>query len=313
MNWVKENKFLTGFLAVLVIGLGILGYEVYSASSAYDEAANQYTSKASEYNRLRHLAPYPDKKVLDALTAQKAEAAAAISAFQADLAKKEFPVESISPEKFQDRLKAAVSEVRAKAAEAGVRLPEKFFLGFEVYEGRPPAAEAAAPLGRQLKAIEWVVNQLIASKVTELRELKRPELAEEKAKTGAAKGRNERAGADRGERPGKGRQDLVTKHPFDVVIICRQNLLASVLNTVTGPKAPQFYIPRLIRVRNEKEKAPSRIVQAPPPPPPPGPDVPNPPAPPAPPKPTVEYIVGEEMIEAAIRLEIVDFAEVAAK
>jgi hypothetical protein len=310
MNWVKENKFLTGFLAVLLIGVGALGYEVYSASNAYDEAVNQYTTKSSEYNRLRHLTPYPDKKVLDALGVQKTEAAAAITAFQADLAKRAFPLDpSITPERFQDILKASVSAVRANAAEAGVALPAKFFLGFDTYEGRPPASEAAAPLGRQLKAIEWVVNQLIASKITELMDLKRPELPEEKAKGGAAKGRNEKAGGDRPDRAGKGRQDLVSKQPFDLVIKCRQHLLASVLNTVIGPKAPQFYIPRLIRIKNEKEKGPSRAVDVAPAAP-----VQDPNAPKAPDqRPTANYIVGEEMIEAAIRLEVVDFAEVAAK
>lgn len=313
MNWVKENKFLTGFLAILVIGLGVLGYEVYSASSAYEEANNQYASKAGEYNRLRHLVPYPNKKVLDALTAQKAEAATAISAFQADLAKKEFPVESISPEQFQDRLKEAVSKMRAKATEAGMHLPsDKFFLGFETYEGRPPPAEAAAPLGRQLKAIEWVVNQLIASQITELKELKRPELPEEKAKGGAARGQKPGGPPEKGDKAGGGRQDLVVKHPFDLVIVCRQNFLANVLDTVTGPKAPQFYILRLIRIRNQKEKLP-RAIEVAPPAPVVDPAVPQPPAQPAPPKPAIDYIVGEEMVEAAIRLEMVDFAEVAAK
>jgi hypothetical protein len=137
--------------------------------------------------------------------------------------------------------------------------------------------------------------------------LKRPELPEEKAKGGAPKGGNKKAG---GDGSGKGRQDLVSKQPFDLVIKCRQHLLASVLNTVIGPKAPQFYIPRLIRIKNEKEKGPSRVVAdvAPPAP------VQDPNAPKAPDqRPTTNYIVGEEMIEAAIRLEVVDFAEVAAK
>src|SRR5258708_417939 len=125
MNWVKENKFLTGFFLVLLIGVGVLGYEVSSASSDYDGASNNYTSTASEYNRLRHLIPYPNRQNLDAYEQQKKEAAEVINAVEADLAKKEFPFEQMTPSGFQDKLKASVSAVRAKAGDAGIALPDK--------------------------------------------------------------------------------------------------------------------------------------------------------------------------------------------
>jgi hypothetical protein len=310
MNWVKENKFLTAFLAVLFIGLGVLGYLTFSASSAYDEASARYTSKASEFNRLRHLQPYPNRKNLEKLEEQKAEASQVINAFQTDLAKKEFPVEPMSPEQFQDRLKAAVSDTRAKATEAGVKLPDKFYLGFEPYETAPPEKDAAAPLGRQLKAIQWVIQQIIASRVSELRALSRTPLPEEKNIKGRSAGSNpNRGGNPPGGARGGGagsRKDLVTYHPFDVVIFCRQPQLASVLNTVIDTKSPQFYVPRAIRIKNEKDKGPPRgedtaaAAAAP------GPDG-------KPPAAAVNYIVGEEKIEAAIRFDIVDFAEVATK
>ena len=44
----------------------------------------------------------------------------------------------------------------------GVKLPDKFFLGFSKYETTPPTPEAAGPLGRQLNAIKWIVDQYIA-------------------------------------------------------------------------------------------------------------------------------------------------------
>ena len=31
MNWIKANKFLTGFFGVMIIGLGGLGYFLFSA------------------------------------------------------------------------------------------------------------------------------------------------------------------------------------------------------------------------------------------------------------------------------------------
>jgi len=311
MSWVQENKFLTGFIAIMVIGVGGLGYKVYSASSALEEADTLYRSKADRYNTLRRLAPYPNRQNLAVFEQQKKEAADVITAFQAELAKKEFPVEPMSPEQFQDRLKKAVTDVRAKAAAANVKLPnEKFYLGFDRYETAPPDKDAAAALGRQLKAIDWVVQQFIAAPVTELRVLTRPELPEEKGKAGGAGNRPAGAARAGGERGGRGnRQDLVHKSGFDVVVLCKQRQFANILNTIISPKAPQFYIPRSLRVTNQNPKGPPRVVEVA------DPNVPAPGIVVAPaanvPKQTgdIHYIVGEELIEAALHLEIVDFAE----
>ena len=316
MNWVKENKFLTGYIAVMVIGVGALGYKVMAASSALDEANDGYTAKASEYNRLRHLAPSANRKNLEAFQAQKEEAAQAISAFQTELTTKEFPIEQITPEQFQDRLKIAVTAVQTKARELNVVLEknEKFYLGFDRYETQPPDKDAAAALGRQLKAIEWVVQQALASGITEVRKLDRPELPEEKGKGAAGKrpeapGPGSNRGGGQGNRAGErgGRQDLVTSHSFDIIVLCRQGQAAHLLNTIVGSKAPQFFIPRSVRITNQNPKGPPRVVDAQP-----AAADPNNPAPaPAAPVPAtnVSYIVGEEKVDLALRLEIVDFAE----
>lgn len=313
MNWVKQNKFLTGFIVVLVIGLGVLGYLAFTASGAYDEALNQYTQKSQEYNRLRGLNPFPSKKNLDEYEVQKKEAHTAITAFQADLAKKEFPLEQVSPIEFQDRLKAAVVEVVGKAKEAGVNLAgketsEKFYLGFNRYETTPPATEAAAPLARQLKAIKWAVDQCIAptgaDHVTSV-SVDRPELPEEKGAKAANSGNNQKPG-NQGKGPGgnngrrDGRSDLVVRHPFYLSMICRQPTLAAVLNVITGTKAPQFYIPSGLRVVNEKQAGPVKVLG-------------GATAGSGSPDEKAEkngYIVGEEQIQATIRLDIVNFAEV---
>ena len=52
MNWIKQNKFLSGFIAVMVIGVGALGFLLFQAQSRYGEARTEYESKASELNRL---------------------------------------------------------------------------------------------------------------------------------------------------------------------------------------------------------------------------------------------------------------------
>ncbi len=332
MNWAKENKFLTGFIAVMVIGVGALGFKVFSASGALEEAESQYNTKSAAYNRLRNLDPFPSRKNLEAFEVQKAEAAQVINAFQTDLAKKEFPLEPMTPEQFQDVLKKAVTEIRTKAAASNVTLPkDKFYLGFNPYETAPPNKDATPALGRQLKAIEWVTQQILGARIVELKDLKRAELPEEKGKGGAGAAnrppdRGARPGTERGgDRAGRGgRPELVTNHSFEIIFVTKQPQLANILNTIISPSAPQFYIPRAVRVTNQNPKGPPRVVENAPPPVPeaaPAPVDPN--APPAAaavvPAPAtagvgdINYIVGEELIEVALKLEIVDFAEVATK
>ena len=299
MNWIKENKFLAGFFAVMLAGLGALGYLLFAAMGSYDEATTRYNEQASELGRLQGLPLSPDKKNLDALVAQKKDAAEVVAAFQASLATKAFPLVPMTPEEFQDKLKATKTAAVERAAQGGTHLPEKFFLGADTYETRPPTPEAAAPLGRELKAIEWVLNQLFDNHVTDLEPMKRDPLPEESGKKGDKKGK------------------LVSTHSFEITMVCRQPALAAIMNAITGPKAPQFYIPRVVRIKSENEKGPQRVVNAPAPVPVPA-ATPNPPgaapaaATPPPQNGPSQYIVGDEQLKITMVIDIVDFAEPAA-
>src|SRR4029434_11207617 len=100
---------------------------------------------------------------------------------------------------FQDRLRESVNRVVAKANEAGVQLlasGAKFYMGFDLYQTEPPRPEAAPALGRQLKALEWVMMQLIDNRIISLNKLERTPLAEEGGRPGeggAASPKPERA------------------------------------------------------------------------------------------------------------------------
>ena len=78
---------------------------------------------------------------------------------------------------------------------------------------------------------------------------------------------------------------------FDLTAICRQEPLDKVLNSVTGTTAPQFYVLRQIHIRNQNEKGPAKSTPAPESGKPEG----------------TKYIVGDELIEAVARIDIVDF------
>jgi hypothetical protein len=293
MNWIKANKFLSGFFAVMLVGIGVLGYFLFSANGAFDEASDNYRTKADEYSRLRHLLLYPNAKNLKALEAQKDEAAQLVAQFQAKLATREFPADDITPQQFQDRLTKDVKEILEKATAAHVEFPkDKFYLGFDPYETRPPEPDAVGPLTKQLKSIKWVMEKLIESKVTKLVSLKRFPLPEEKSLTGGTGGRR----PERDDRNGKG-GELVSKFPMDIEFLAKQKNFAEVLNVVVGATAPQFFIPRVVQVKNQRQKGPERGG-------PPGTSAATAGQPAA----VLGYIVGEEQLEVSLRLEMVEFA-----
>jgi hypothetical protein len=293
MNWIKANKFLSGFFAVMLVGIGVLGYFLFSASSAFDAADENYQQKAGELHRLRTLPLYPNPKNLKALIDQKDEAAQLVAGFQEKLATRQFKADEITPQEFQDRLKKAVTEIMAKAAEAHVELPkDKFYLGFDPYETRPPETEAVGPLTKQLNAIQWVMEKLIDAKIAKLSAFTRTPLPEEKSLAGPA-GSNRRP-PGREERGGK--EELVSKHPLDLDLVGKQKSIGDALDSFVTDSGPPFLIPRVVRFKNQKSKGPERVAPG------------SAAAAPGQPAPVLGYIVGEELVETKMRLEIVEFA-----
>lgn len=334
MSWIKENKFLAGFTAVTVVGAGALGFLTFQAKSAYDAATATYEEKSSELSRLQGAQPFPSAANVKTLEEQRKESQEAINALQERLAKVELPVEQVAPFQFQDILRQTVDSVAKRATDAGVELPPNFSLGFDRYLAEPPRPEAAGPLARQLKAIEAVVINVINSRASSITALDREELPEEK-------GGSREPQPAKGSKPGsKATEDkpLVEKYPFQITFLSNQGSMMQVLNSVVNSDK-QFYIPRLITVKNEKETGPSRAETSPalmpaapaaPADPAAGvdpttvsdPTLPVPEATPgqdpaaagvagmfAAPVNTSPYIVGEEKAEVTIRIEIVDFAD----
>lgn len=320
MNWIKENKFLTGLLAVLIVGIGVLGYLYMGAGGRLAEATEQYESTASERKRLLNLKPYPSPENVKEIMGQKEAATAKITELHTALAKAELPVEPMTSVQFQDKLRAAVTEVTTLAGTTGTKLPDKFFLGFERYETTTPDAAAAPLLGRQLKAIQWIVTRFVENKVVEIKALNREPLAEEGGKPREQTPAPAPSSKDRGGKSDKVQPagpPLVQAHPIEIVVFGEQAAMRTVLNDIVGSKE-QFYIPRLIAFKNEKEKPPSKGEQAaavaaaaaPADGTTPAPDAAAAPAAAAPTSaPATTYIVGLEKVEMTLKLEMIDFSD----
>ena len=331
MSAFKQNPFLIGFSVVMVLGVGALGYLTYSAADEHSKARQEYDSAADELKRLQGLRPFPNDEHLKKFQVQKAELQGKVDALQKELSSAKIKVEEISPTGFQDKLRDTVGRITSRAPQANVILPEKFYMGFPVYQTEPPKAPAAPGLYRELRVLELVMNLILETKNVKVDELSREELKEEKsAKPVAADPKKKDKSKD-----DEGRK-LVEKERFTLKITTTQENFQRILNGLATHKE-QFFVPRYISVVNEKAEPPAKLAIAPVAPQDPSlaaasadPNATTPlaapaatpaagataapaAAPAAPAGPKLEYVFGKEMVTVTMDIDLVDVKELEAK
>lgn len=329
---MKDNKFLTGFLIVTLLGAGALGFLLFQAKGKHSEATEAYTQKVGELQSLQSGKPYPNdanyKKVLELQKTHQQ----AINDLQKQLAAAEIKVEPMTPVKFQDNLNETLRRVRAQAAQVGpdvIKSDMKFSLGFETYLTQPPKDEAAAPLGRMLKAIELVMTELLKTSPSEItKDVKRTPLAEEGTQKAPATPAP-KSGSAAGAKKLVEEQPLVKRYPFEIEFTAHEAKVRTFINKIVEEKN-QFFVVTSVRIANTVVTGPSKTadasasgtttVAA---------TTPDPAAAPATPAATqsvdpsqapastpaqstealAKFILGEEKLTVAMVVEVVDFAE----
>ncbi len=303
MSWLSKNKFLAGFGAAMLLGVGGLGYLTYSAMDRSSSAESDFEGALAKLKGLQDGHPYPEKGNREKLVAQKDALNEKIASFQKQLADSVLPVEPLTPTDFQDKLKETVARVTAKAGgDAHLKLPDKFYMGFPEYSSKPPEKAAAALLGRELVAFESIINLMLAAKDVELKEFSREELKEEKDNEKPKPGAKKSAQTER---------KLVQHSGFTVKFESSDAAFRTILNGIVGNKE-QFYIVRRIKVNSTMTQAPQKANSPAPNTPSTNPSTPAPgPAVPPPQAPSqrLEYIFGTERVDVALEIEMVDFAK----
>jgi hypothetical protein len=303
MNWFRENRFLGTFL--IVFGLSILGALcfLFSAKSDWDDAAIGFNEAAAELNRLEQLTPYPSGENLRKVRMDADDYARSLAKLKDELKTRVFSLSSMAPNEFQSRLRLAMVAVGDKARANKVKLPDKFYLGFDEFASALPNEVAAPLLGQELAQVEWLLAVLFEARVDALISFRRIPLPEEHGTTPPATapgGRKPAAMALVGPK-------LFERNIVEATFISTPAAARKVLNQIAG-SSQQFFIVRLLHVRNEKDKGPLREV---------GSDTPGIVAAASSPAPagsseakssmTLNFIVGNERIETTAKIEIVRF------
>ncbi len=302
MNWLRENRFLGTFL--IVLGVCILGavWFLFSAKIDWDNASTHFDQTAAELNRLERLAPYPNGENLRRMKAHADDYATALARLQDELKSLAVPVAPMAPNEFQSHLRLAVTAAASKARANKIKLPDKFYFGFDEFASALPNESAAPHLGQELAQIEWLLDTLFEARVDALTSFRRMPLPDEH--------RNARPPASTPH----GKPDpmpLVGPSPLarkvvEATFVSTPAAARKVLNHIAGTNQ-HFFIVRLVHIRNEKGKGPPRETTAD------SPSVtvdtsPSPVGgPAAKPAAALNFIVGNERIETFARIEIVRF------
>lgn len=239
VNGKKISPFVAILVAVVVIVGGALGYFGFSAYTSYQTVSQEYDARVTQLHSLQNRVPFPSAANLTAITEASAQFKAVFDNLLDRAAALNAPLDEIGAQDFQDRLRAVVSEVKTAATNGSVALPEGFYMGFNQYENSLPSERAAGPLARQLASFQFIVDKLIALRVTSIDNIERTPLPEE--------GR-----ADAADAP----VPVVQALPFRISFTAEQGRLRQALNGIVT--ADRFFIIRAITVSNSAPSGPPR-------------------------------------------------------
>lgn len=188
MNWARQNPFLAGLLAVVILGVAVFGWLIATGlarNAGIDEA---YRVQVNELQRLERLQPYPEESSRALLEEKKKAYAEAVTALQAQLAAATSPPleATVSPTEFQGRLRETIERLTRDARAGNIALPADFYLGFDAYRTGLPTPGLAPLLAFQLQRCEEIARILIASRIDALTAFKRAPLPGEAGGSGTS-------------------------------------------------------------------------------------------------------------------------------
>ena len=292
MKWIQENPFLAGLTAVTLAGVAALTFLLTQSLALYQQTSEQYVQAVQKLHGLQNRTPFPSQENFDKSKALAEQYKSELNGLREQLAKMELSLNpDIKPQQFQDDLRATVNQTTEKAAAAGVTLPKDFYLGFGQYANSLPSERAAPALARQLAVINKVVMGLIDLKVQSIDNLDRRLLPEE-APPGAAGGQK--------------KAEILERYPFDLTFTAEQAKFRVAFNSLVN--SDQFLLIRGLSIQNSNPAGPL-IVQT---------DktssaaadlTPGSPSTPEGKANDLNVILGQELVKATLRIEILDFAE----
>lgn len=304
MSWFPEDKSLRIILVSVVVLAAAASLWLLNTWRDWRNALDRFTGIAGELNRLERLTPYPSVENLEKTRTQIDDYAVALARLKANLQGIVLPIETLAPNEFQSRLRITTAAVAEKARKNKIKLPDKFYLGFEEYSSALPNTTAAPLLGQELAQVELLVGSLFEARIDALTSFRRIPIREEREPMSPNPTATNKPAAPTNEV-----RKVIERSVIEIAFVSTPSAARQFLNQIAG-SGQQFFIIRLLRVRNEKDKGPTREVSS---------EMNNPTAiasshatiPVRGSKPNsgsaLNFIVGNERIEVGAKIEMVRF------
>lgn len=239
MSWIKDNKFLAALGGGTLVGVIVLYFVGSQGSKRYDEAKEKYEASASEVSTFESRPLYPKAENRDGKRKALDEYRKSVDSIQALFAPfRPEELKNVTPQEFTNNLLAANTETRKAFEDAGVTVPEAYFVGFEGYKTSLAPQNNTGLLGYQLGAVKNMMLALAKSGPTELKNLHRPALPEEG-----------------GQAFTPGPNDVARSFPLEITFKGPEKSAREFLSAITKPEN-QFAVIRSLRITNEKKDPP---------------------------------------------------------
>jgi hypothetical protein len=248
MKILQENPFLAGLVLVVVAGCAVMGFFLAKGAATFGETTMEYDQAVQRLHSLQNRVPFPDEANVAKAAGLRDAFAASLENLRAQFAALQRPLDpSITPQEFQDNLRATVNSLEERARAAKVPLPDDFYLGFDQYRDSLPSDTAAPHLARQLDFIAGIVGDLIGANpespgVRSIDSLVRTTLPVEESRANKPRGEEPDAPAD------------PSKLPFVIGFTAEQGKFRIALNALL--KSDQFLIVRSLQIENSNPQGP---------------------------------------------------------
>lgn len=294
MSWFQQNRFLGTFLIVFAVATLAAAVFLWKAKSGFEEARVQFDQNAGELSRLQRLTPFPTDTNLKKVRTQAQDYAAELNKLRDELKTHMLPVVPMAPNEFQSRLRQAIVSLGDRARSNRVKLPEPFFLGFDEFAAALPDTAAAPTLGQELAQAEMLMNILVDARVDAVMSFRRVPASELTAASATPPPAGPRRPPAAGQTPSA--PPLIERTVIEASFVSAPGAARRVLNQIATANQ-QFYVVRTLHVLNEKDKGPARE----------GTSAATASAPPANSNTALNFIVGNEHIQTAARIEMLRF------
>lgn len=251
-EWFQQNRWLGTFLVVADTAMLIAVILLWMARSSYENAFVRFKEATSERNRLERLDPFPNDNNYKEMQNFVRVYGTTLNAFEKEIKRHVLLEPPLPSNEFQSRLREALTVTAEKARSNGVKLPDKFFLGFDDFTAALPNTATTSLLGQELAQIQLLLNILIDARVDGVTEFLRSPLPEERVvpKPATMVGRLNPAQPTTAP-------TMVQRSIVNLNFTASPSAARKVLNAIASANE-QFFIIRTLRVRNQQEKGPMR-------------------------------------------------------